>query len=78
MMGPSPVVNGACWGAVSPILLNLTIPPTYSSEGNPNCETLLVSPNQRSNRDAETVGGLLENWLVYAQVHTDTDEDPRR
>ena len=26
MMGSSPVVNRACWGAVSPILLNLTIP----------------------------------------------------
>ena len=25
-MGSSPVVNGACWGSVSPILLNLTIP----------------------------------------------------
>ncbi len=26
MMGSSPVVNQACWGSVSPILLNLTIP----------------------------------------------------
>ena len=26
MMGSSPVVNLACWGSVSPILLHLTIP----------------------------------------------------
>ena len=26
MLGSSPVVNRACWGSVSPILLNLTIP----------------------------------------------------
>ncbi len=26
MMGSSPVVNRPCWGSVSPILLNLTIP----------------------------------------------------
>jgi hypothetical protein len=31
MMGSRPAVNRACWGAVNPILLNLTMPSSLAS-----------------------------------------------
>ena len=43
--------------------------PTYSSEANPNREALLVSPNQRSNRDARRLRGPRVNGLVPKKVN---------